>query len=107
MENSLMSRTWWIAMILACLVAFPAAGQQVVQKSDNLVEVTVTGAGMDKDEAIREALRQAVERGAGSVIYSESETRDFELIRDTVLARSTGFVQSHEVLSTRKLIDGT
>lgn len=79
----------------------------VVKKGDNLVEVTVTGAGMDDKDALRDAQRKAVERGAGTFIYSQSETKDFALVRDTVLARSAGFIQSYEIISTTKNDDDT
>lgn len=95
------------AVLAGLLIAAPAGAQNVVRKGDNLVEVTVDGQGMDRKEAISDALRNAVERGAGTVIHSESKTKDFVLARDTVLARSTGFVQSHEVLAARELVDGT
>ena len=85
-----------------CLAwAAPAGGQAVVKRAPGLVEVTVTGQGLSKDEALRDALRKAVERGARTFIHSESETRDFALVRDTVLTRAMGFVQSHRVLSSR------
>lgn len=73
----------------------------------NLVELTVTGAGMTEDDALRDAMRKAVERGAGTLISSQSETKDFALVRDTVLARAAGFVQSRKILSKNELPDGT
>ena len=72
----------------------------------NLKKVTVTGSGMTKEEALRDAMRKAVEKGAGALIYSESKTKDFVLVKDTVLSRATGFVQSHEVISENESEDG-
>ncbi|MFA6133587.1 MAG: hypothetical protein WC869_06175 [Phycisphaerae bacterium] len=99
-----------ILCLLSLAPAQPSAGKlgdaKVVQKGDNLVEVTVTGQGGDKDEAVRDAQRKAVENGAGTYIYSQSQTKDFALVRDTVLARSAGFVQSFEVLSGKEVEDG-
>jgi hypothetical protein len=106
-----MSRTWLVLTVLVCgaLAASSALGQDVIkkEKGENLVEVTVTAAGTDKDDAVRQALRKAVETGAGTYISSQSEVKDFVLVRDTVLARSAGFVQSYKVLSTRTLPDDT
>jgi copper chaperone CopZ len=97
-----MSRTQLLAALalilsLTCLV--PAA--------DDVKDLTVTGAGMTEEEALKDALRKAVEQGAGTYISSQSEVKDFALVRDTVLARAAGFVQEKEILSTRKLLDGT
>jgi len=111
-----MSRHKWSVFVLAALVllaaaavrAQPAAGQPggIAKRPPEVVEVTVTGAGVDKDEAIRDAMRKAVERAAGTYIYSQSKTRDFALVRDTVLTRSAGFIQSHKIISAAKSADG-
>ena len=107
------SRVLSLILLVACTVVFTniAVAQpkkddaEVVKKGDNLVEVTCTGSGMNKDEAIRDAQRKAVERGAGTFIYSQSETKDFALVRDTILAKAAGFVQSTDILSTKTADD--
>ena len=83
--------------IIVALTACPAPAQ-VKKISDNLVQVTVTGQGMDEAEAMHDAKRKAVEQGAGTKIYSHSQTKDFVLIKDTILARAAGFVQSVKIL---------
>jgi len=97
------------SVVAACFaLAGSAFGQGAVRKlGPNLVEVKVTGAGMDKDEAVRDAMRKAVERGAGQFIYSRSKTKDFVLVKDTVLARAAGFIQSHEIIKAAAMEDGT
>lgn len=93
-----------IAVLLSAMSIQPAAG---ATSGNGVVEVTVTGSGMDKDEATRDAMRKAVEEGAGTFIYSRSQTKDFALVKDTVLARSAGFVQSRKILSAKQMVDGT
>ncbi len=85
---------------IACLAA--PADAQVRKISANLVEVTVAGAGLSKEEAVSDAKRKAVEKGAGSYIYAQSKTSNFELVKDTVLARSAGFVQSFTIIAGPK-----
>jgi hypothetical protein len=94
-------------MALAAALCAPALGQTPVRKPADVVEVTVTGQGMTKDDALRDAKRKAIEKGAGSYIYSQSKVKNFVLVRDTILARSAGFVQSVKVLSEQKMEDGT
>jgi hypothetical protein len=94
-------------MAMVLLLAVAAGAQNVQPRGDNLVEVTVTGAGTNEDEALRDAMRKAVEQGAGTFISSHSEVKDFALVRDTVLARSAGFLQSKKILSKQELADGT
>ena len=101
-----MHRAWAMA---ACLTAaIPAAlAQNARPGRANLVEVTVTGAGVTEDDAVRDAMRKAIENGAGTFISSRSQARDFALVRDTVLARAAGFIQSRKILAKRELPDGT
>ncbi len=94
-------------LIASAVLVLPAGGADITKVGENLVEVSINGSGMDKDDAVRDAMRNAVEKGAGTFIYSQSQTRDFVLIKDTVLARSAGFIQSHEVIWGKYMDDGT
>jgi hypothetical protein len=87
-------------------IAVSAHAQEIRKIDDNLVEVVVVGQGMDKQEALSDARRKAVETGAGTQIWSESQTKDFVLAKDTILARASGFVQSVEVMAERQSEDG-
>jgi len=104
-----MIRAWSCTAVAVALIlaAMPAFAQNAVPRGKNLVEVTVTGGGTSEDDALRDAMRKAVERGAGTLISSQSEMKDFALVRDTVLARAAGFVQSRKILSKSSLPDGT
>ena len=106
-----MNRLAILAVVLsaawAAITVGTANAQNVTPKGDNLVEVTVTGEGVSEDEALRDAMRKAVEQGAGTFISSHSEVKDFALVRDTVLAKSAGFLQSKKILSKKELSDGT
>jgi len=94
-----------VGVLVVVCVSAPAAAQ--VRKIDaNLVEVTVIGAGMTEEEALSDAKRKAIEQGAGAFIYSQSKTRDFALVKDTILTRSAGFVQKVTVLSKKETDDG-
>jgi len=90
-----------------CILAAPGDADGADDADTGLVTVEVTGIGMTEAEAVNDALRKAVEEGAGTFIYSQSEVEDFALVRDTVLARAAGFVHSHEVLASEEQIDGS
>ncbi|HUS47448.1 MAG TPA: hypothetical protein VNA25_08820 [Phycisphaerae bacterium] len=98
---------WCVAAVWAFCAVAPADAQNVPPKADAVKTVTVTGAGMNKQEALRDAQRKAVEQAAGTFIYSQSQTKDFALVKDTVLTRAAGFVQSYETLSGKEMEDGT
>jgi len=65
----------------------------------DVVSVRVKGMGMDRESALRDALRKAIERGGHLEIYSRSETENYTLVHDTVLAQTTGLVRDYKVLS--------
>lgn len=92
---------WIVAGILAFI------GTARAQDASDLVEVTVSGEGMSEDSALRDALRRALERGAGMEISSHSQTSNFELIRDTIYARADGIVTDYKVLERGEGAGGT
>ena len=103
-------RTWILGVLAAAMlgVSLPAVAQdtKIVKKGNGLVEVTVLGQGTSEEDAISDAKRKAVEAGSGTLVYSESKTKDFVLIKDTVLTRATGFVQEFRQISKNTTEDG-
>ena len=96
-----------LTVVVGSMVMVTHAQTKIVRKIDkNLVEVIAVGKGSSKEEAQDDAFRKAVETGAGTYLHSQSETKDFALVRDTILTRSTGFLQSKKVLSVREVDDG-
>jgi len=62
------------------------------------VELEAEGKGITRDAAKTDALRNALERGAGLIIRGESLVVDWQLARDVVLAEMRGVVVSYDVL---------
>lgn len=69
--------------------------------------VTVEAEGYNRDDAIKQALRKALEEGAGAQIASFSQTQDFVLVRDTIYSRASGIVSDFRILSEREGPGGT
>jgi tetratricopeptide (TPR) repeat protein len=63
--------------------------------------MVVDGVGYNKDGAIRNALRNAVEQCVGVRIGSRSLVDNFRLISDKIVSQADGFVSSYTVLSER------
>ncbi len=82
----------WIVTFVICVACAPALFAQ------EIVEVTVTGEGISEDSARNDALRKALERGAGMEISSHSHAENFQLIRDTIYARADGIVTDYKIL---------
>ncbi len=62
-------------------------------------EVTVTGMGIDKDSALRDASRMAVEQVVGTYIDSRTLMENFVIQLDEVYKKSQGFVKKITILS--------
>lgn len=65
--------------------------------------VRVRAQGVTRDDAVREALRKALEQGAGVQIASYSHTDNFALVRDTIYARAAGVVSEYRVIREERL----
>lgn len=68
----------------------------------NAQEVTVTGMGMNKSEAVRDASRQAVEQVAGVFIDSRTLMQNLVIQLDEVYKKSQGFVKNVSILEERQ-----
>ena len=96
----------WLA--LACLAWLCPALQaaEAPPKKDAgepLVAVVVTGESVHSFEAAKEdALRRAVEQGAGKFVVAQSHVRDFRLLRYAIVTRAAGYVRRFEVLERRE-----
>lgn len=90
-----MKREIWLffAVLLALMPTFgQAAGDLTVEAE---------GYGVSRDDALLAAKRQALQKGIGTLLISETEVENFALKRDMVLSRTIGAVRSYEVLGER------
>jgi hypothetical protein len=87
--------------VIACHVAQAADPEETSRR------VTVTAEGIDRDDALRQALRKALEQGAGTQIAAFSEVEHFTLIRDTIYSRATGLVTDYDILKESSGAGGT
>lgn len=69
--------------------------------------VKVTAEGLNHDDAVKQALRKALEQGAGVQIAAFSQTKNFELVRDTIYSRAGGIVSDFRILDESKGPGGT
>lgn len=75
------------------LVMVVAAQVLAAQKSDKVI---VTGQGLNKDAAVSDALRQAIQQVAGVYIMSEEQGRDYVQVKDEIFAQTEGYVDKFE-----------
>ena len=70
--------------------------------------LTVTGQGMamTRDAALSAAKRDAVEKGVGVVVASETLVKNFQVVEDRILSKANGFVKTYEERSASQGPDG-
>lgn len=89
-----------------CALFFVMAGLVCRPNAVMAQEVTVVGMGSDKESALRDATRRAVEQVVGTFIDSQTLMEDLVIKLDEVYKKSQGFVKKIVVLE-EGLIDGS
>jgi len=72
-----------------------------------VVEVEAEGEGISKEEALKDALRKALEKGGKNEIFSDTQVENFQVLHDTIIARAEGIVTDYKVLEERPVMGGT
>jgi len=88
--------------LLLCLFCF--LGSAFAQ--DDNIAAEGHGLGASADEALLSAKRDAVEKGIGTVLLSQTEIENFQVKKDQIITKTVGAVKSFEKISEGKTSDG-
>ncbi|MBN1575271.1 MAG: hypothetical protein JW913_01870 [Chitinispirillaceae bacterium] len=66
-----------------------------------------TGIGVNRGEALMAAKRDAIEKGIGMVLLSQSEIENFQLKRDIIVTKTVGTVSKYDIISEVRNSDAT
>lgn len=66
-----------------------------------------SGIGANKQEALMAAKRDAIEKGIGMILLSQTEIENFMVKRDQIITKTMGAVKSYEVLKEGTAADGS
>ncbi len=69
-----------------------------LQNDNSLKDVEAKGVGLKRDDALQDALRNAVGQAAGVAISSETNMENFVVVKDAISAKTEGYVASYSVL---------
>lgn len=67
------------------------------------ISIVVSSDGVTKDEAIKMALRSAIEQTFGAFVSSNTTVLDYQLVKDEIVSLSNGNVKSYEILTENTL----
>ncbi|MDH4120106.1 MAG: hypothetical protein OEV94_00150 [Deltaproteobacteria bacterium] len=106
MNSSLsISRVWRLVVLLAVLHAAPALADDVIAEGEAAILSGNRAAA--REQAVRNAQRNAVEQSVGVLLDSKTVMENFEVIKDKILTSSEGFVTKYKVLEESVSPDGS
>ena len=80
-----------LLFLFLCTVVFVAFAQEKQH-----ITVETRGVGVSPDAALKDALSQAVQQAAGTLVDAKMIVKNEEIMEDRILAASDGFIQSYE-----------
>ncbi|MEJ2200468.1 MAG: hypothetical protein P8X63_05585 [Desulfuromonadaceae bacterium] len=95
-----------LAALFAFFLLFPPT-TFASQSPTGDISVDSEGYGQTKEEALLLAKREAVEKGIGTVLVSQTEVKNFMLQKDVVITQTFGAVRRYQVKQEEQLSDGT
>jgi hypothetical protein len=84
----------------------PVAGKLSGAPGDT-IDVDAEGEGTSEEQAVRVALRYALEKAGKNEIFAESHVQDFVLMHDTIISRAEGIVTDYKIVNRRAGVGGT
>lgn len=100
---TLFSCVLFILFICSGAIASPdkkkKANKKDAEDAGTTISLVTSGTGDTKDDAIKSALRSALEQTFGTFVSSNSQVVNDELIRDEIISISSGNIVSYEVVS--------
>ena len=92
-----------VAVLLILVIGAFAQSKEIKAKGYGTIYDNNKAAARDK--AIEDAQRKAVEQAMGTMISSESVTKNFQLVSDRILSLSSGYIEKYRVISEKE-VDG-
>ena len=83
-----------ISIILSILLTYP-----IMAQSKDEVPFTISSDGVTKEDAIKSALRLAIEQSYGAFVSGNTTILNDEVVKDEIVTLSTGSIKSYEVVS--------
>ena len=94
----------FVTMVLLACLAFLQMNAEIL--SNDEVTLVVSADGTSKDEAVKLALRSAIEQTYGAFVSSNTVLLNDELVKDEIVTVSSGNVKEYKELTSNKLPNG-
>ncbi|HKZ46814.1 MAG TPA: hypothetical protein VJ202_05475 [Thermodesulfobacteriota bacterium] len=87
------------ALIFALLCKQAAYAESQVVSATGVAPFTPGNEAKARDVAIQDAMRKAVEQAVGTMVAAETMVENYQLVRDSVLTKTQGYIQKYDVVS--------
>jgi hypothetical protein len=92
-------------VLFMCFSLMLVAPLYIAAQEENIT-AEGTGEGANPSEALMAAKRNAIEKGIGTILLSQTEIENFQVKRDQIITKTMGAVRSFEKISEGKSDDG-
>ena len=90
-----------IILIITILVT-----TSIYTQNSDIIKITTSASGITKEIAIQDALRSALEQSYGSFISTKTNIKNDELLKDEIVAITSGEIHDYELVSETKIESG-
>ena len=97
------SSPWWQPSSLSVALT---VGQWLIRDQVQVFYLQVQASGADQQQARDQAFRLAVEQAVGSLLVSETEVRNNDVMRNEILNYSSGYVHDFKIVSEKRAANG-
>lgn len=87
-----------VPVTLVCAQDIGVEQERRTEITEDTKRVVVSGVGSDRDAAIKQGLRSAVEQTIGVFLKSETVVENYQLLSDKILSHSRGYVESYDIV---------
>ena len=94
-----MLRLFTLFFLLATFIVHGQIGKTETEVKENIVTVVTVSSGETKSEAIKFALRDALEQSYGTFISSNTKILNDEIYKDEIVSISSGNIINYEIIS--------
>jgi hypothetical protein len=89
-------------MLALCAGFLLVFGASLVAAEDEAIIAEGSGEGANAEEALIAAKRNAIEKGIGTILLSQTEIENFQVKKDQIITKTMGSVKSYEKISEGK-----
>ena len=77
------------------------AKETVVLTVEGMADIKDGDIAAAREVAITDSMRKAVEKAVGTMVDSQTKVRNYQLIEDSILTKSKGYVKDYDILDTK------